>query len=128
MTFKKEHWLAKTRFYCIRSGVKRRCENANTQHYNRYWWKFITYCDKWLDFIGFRDDMYEWYLEHIERFWERDTTIDRIDTNWHYCKENCRWATRDEQAKNRWNYKTYSKSGLCIKWRSKLLPENRFIP
>ena len=44
--------------------------------------------------------MYESYLEHVEQYWEMETTIERINTNWNYCKDNCRWATNLEQSKN----------------------------
>jgi len=45
--------------------------------------------------------MYESYLKHCDSFWEKQTTIDRIDVDWNYCKKNCCWATYKEQSKNK---------------------------
>jgi len=52
-------------------------------------------------FEEFRDDMYKSYLEHVEKYWEKETSIDRIDNNWNYCKENCKRSTPKEQSNNR---------------------------
>jgi len=57
--------------------------------------------DAWEYFIDFYDDMYESYLEHVKEFGEKDTSLDRIDVNGNYCKENCRWVTLKEQAGNK---------------------------
>ena len=47
--------------------------------------------------------MWASYEEHVKKYWEKDTTLDRINPNWNYCKENCRWATIKEQQNNRTN-------------------------
>lgn len=81
--------------------IRCRCNNINRPEYPRYWWRWIK-CE-WTSFKGFKDDMYDSYLKHVEEFWEKETTIDRIDNDWNYCKENCRRATMKEQLYNKHN-------------------------
>lgn len=51
----------------------------------------------------FKEDMYDSFIEHVNKFWLKNTTIDRIDSKWNYCKENCRRATIKEQSYNKNN-------------------------
>lgn len=95
---KNGHWLSGTAFYEKWETIQQRCNNKNNTRYKDYWWRWIK-CE-WKNFIEFKNDMYESYLGHCKEFWKKDTTIDRIDNNWNYCKNNCTWSTRKEQQLN----------------------------
>lgn len=71
--------------------MRERCNNPNTNRSKSYYEKGITYCNRWDNYINFLTDMGERPL---------GTSLDRIDNNKGYCKENCRWATPKEQAIN----------------------------
>ena len=72
-----------------------RCKDKNKKY---YYVKGIKV--EWLSYKKFKEDMYESYIEHLNKFGRKNTTIDRINSNGNYCKKNCRWATSKEQQKN----------------------------
>lgn len=108
-----KHWMEWTRFYNIWRGLKKRC---NDKKEGGYYSKWITYSKSWEVFLNFKEDMYAGYILHCKDFWEKKTSIDRIENNWDYCKENCRWATHKQQTANRHNtpiYKWITLSEYC---------------
>ncbi len=75
----------------------------------------IEVCDRWLEFVNFYEDMHSSFVKHSKTNTRDNTTIDRIDNNGNYNKENCRWATRLEQMSNRGNT-------VFVNYRGKKVP------
>lgn len=91
--------MSGARFYNIFMQIKQRCTNKKDDWYNRYWWRWII-CE-WKSFKDFKRDMYMSYLEHRKVHSRKNTTIERENNNWNYCKDNCKWATQKEQSRNK---------------------------
>lgn len=109
----KTHNMSKTRFYKIWCSIKYRCLNEKSYKYYLYGGRGITVCDRWLKFENFKEDMYSSYLAHVEKYGEKNTSIDRIDVNGNYEPNNCRWATNSEQQAN--TRRTFIIDGMCLK-------------
>ena len=133
--YAKKHGLSGTRFYNVYTSMKDRCLNPNNHAYYHYGGRGIRICDRWLEsFENFKEDMYDSYLEHAKKYGECNTTIDRIDVNGNYCPENCRWATKREQANNKrnthyinYNGETMSLIQFAEKYSSSILTPKSII-
>lgn len=93
-----KHGMVKTRFYRIYHHITRRCNDSKWKDHKLYFDKGIK-CG-WKTFLEFKEDMYDSYQEHVEKYGEVNTSIDRLDNNGNYCKDNCRWATPLIQGNN----------------------------
>lgn len=94
----KKHGMSKTKTYRIWTGMKSRIHSNDP---NQECYKDIGISKSWMSFENFLKDMGE-CPEGME--------IDRINPTKGYSKNNCRWATRQQQMLNqRRNYKIFKK-------------------
>lgn len=105
----RKHGLRHHKLYAIWTDVKTRCNNPNCKSYKNYGARGIKISDEWLDFQTFYNDMFPIYKEGL--------TLERINVNDNYCKENCTWIPRVEQSLNKLNtlYVTYENIKIPLK-------------
>jgi hypothetical protein len=121
----KTHGMSSDRLYHIWLGMKARCYNENKTSYNHYGGRGIKVCERWHVFENFHMDMSESYQNHVLKYGESGTTIDRTDVNGDYEPKNCIWASMSLQAFNKRKginstsgVTGVSWSNLCSKWRA----------
>lgn len=91
---------ARTTEYQTWMGMRRRCNDKAMENYERYGAKGITVCDRWMR--GTEDlSAFECFLQDMGRKPSPELSLDRIDNSKGYFPENCRWATKEQQANNR---------------------------
>jgi hypothetical protein len=94
----KKHNKQPSPLYVRWDNMKKRCNNPNHKSYRYYGGKGITICEEWNDFQNFQKDLKDTFFE--------GATLDRIDPDKGYYKENCRWLSRSDNSKHRHgNYK-----------------------
>jgi len=98
------------RTYHIWCGMKNRCNNPNNGGFKSYGGRGIFVCDEWnTSFDKFLNDM----GPH-----NKGLELDRINGHDGYYKENCRWATREENSMNRTSLKPVIDSNTKEIWKS----------
>lgn len=87
----KTHGLKNNRSYSTWINMIRRCENPTDAAFQHYGGRGIKVCEPWKSVEKFIEDMGERPVGF---------SIERIDVNKGYYKENCRWIPKIEQPRN----------------------------
>lgn len=98
-----KHNLRKHILYPTWANMMARCYNPNNKRYKDWGMRGIKVCDRWHNVTNFIEDMYPTYQEGL--------SIDRIDNNLGYYKENCRWIDKVIQNRNTRLLQVNNKSG-----------------
>lgn len=91
-----KHGFAGTPIYAVWCNMITRCYEPTVESWIYYGGRGITVCDRWLNsFENFYEDMGDVPFQ--------DAQIDRVNNDDCYFKENCRWSTATENARNKSN-------------------------
>lgn len=105
----KTHSMSKSRIYKAWSAMVQRCRNPSASAFKDYGGRGIIVCDRWADSF---DD----FLKDMGPRTTSKHTLERVDNEKGYEPNNCRWATRKEQQRNRRGNRILSINGRsqCI--------------
>lgn len=90
--------------YSAWQAMRQRCSNPATENYLYYGGRGITVCKEW-------QDSFEAFYSHIGPKPDVSYSLDRIDNDGDYEPGNVRWATPEQQSRNRRPYRRKSSGG-----------------
>lgn len=86
-------------------GILDRCNNVNNHAYKNYGGRGITICEEW-------ENSFETFFADMGMKPNKNYSLDRIDNSKGYSKDNCRWASRRQQNRNRRNNHSVEYQGI----------------
>lgn len=112
--YNKSHGMSFSPTYKSWESMYTRCTNPKSIGWKNYGGRGIKLSKRWMTFSNFLEDMGER---------PEGKTLDRIDVNGNYCKENCRWSTPKHQGNNRRNNRRITHEGetkTVAEWADKM--------
>ena len=102
-------------------SMKNRCHNPANPSYKWYGAKGVVVCDEW------KNDFWM-FVHHMGEKPSPQHSLDRVDSDYIYCPENCRWATLAEQNNN--TTKVANATGITWierlnKWKAQIKINNK---
>lgn len=106
---RRTHGKARTKTYITWKAIKTRCKNPNNPAYPDYGGRGISICKEW-------DSSFDSFLHDMgER--PNGMTIERKNNNLGYSPDNCIWADRKTQSRNRRSNRIISAFGTTMTLR-----------
>ena len=113
---RRTHGMSKTTEYHSWASMVSRCRCNRNTDYHLYGGRGIAVCERWID-------SFENFISDMGMKPSKKHSIDRIDNNAGYSKENCRWATPAMQSRNKRNNRIIEFNGerkVIADWASDL--------
>lgn len=98
-----KHGLSRHRLYGTWIMMLKRCYDKNHKSYSTYGGNNIKVCNEWHNVKNFIEDMYPTFQDGL--------TLDRIESNKSYSKDNCRWSSDAVQSRNIKQIRTNNTTG-----------------
>lgn len=88
------HGYSKSIEYASWINMRERCLTPKHKSYHNYGGRGIKVSPKWIN-------SFENFIKDMGNKPSKNYSLERINVNKNYCKSNCKWATIEEQAKNK---------------------------
>ena len=102
------HGMSRTSEHNIWLGITQRCCNPLNKLWEWYGGRGISMCERWRKFENFYADMGPRPV---------GMSVERVDNEKGYSPENCKWASRHDQTRNKRNniIVQYEEQSMCLK-------------